>query len=359
MTDDPRTPAAGEAAADDPRPPGSGEAVTDDPRPPGSGEAVTDDPRPPGEAAGGVPPAGPAYGSNEAPRATAGDDVLTRHGERVEMRAAACFVVSFLAAAVLAAVYWQGGQPQAEGVLLAVSLGGIGVGIVLWAKHFMPDDEVAEERHPMASTEEEVASFTNDFQAGESTLRSRRILVATAGGACAALGVAILFPIRSLGPRPGRGLKETAFKAGGLRVVREDGSPVRPDDVEPGGFITVFPDGHTDSADASTLLIRLRPSQDFQPVPGRQDWVVDDLVAYSKICTHVGCPVGLYQAEVGLLLCPCHQSTFDVLEGARPVFGPAARALPQLPLGLDDQGYVIATGDFSSPTGPGFWDRDR
>jgi ubiquinol-cytochrome c reductase iron-sulfur subunit len=259
---------------------------------------------------------------------------------------------------VLAAVYWQGGQPKAEGVLLAVALGGIGVGIVLWAKHFMPDDEVEEERHAMASDEDDVAAFTSDFKAGESTLRSRRILVATAGGACAALGVALLFPIRSLGPRPGRGLKETAFRRG-MRVVREDGSPVRPDDLEPDGFITVFPQGHTDAADSSTLLIHYRDDQDFMPRDGREDWTVENIVAYSKICTHAGCPVGLYQAALGLLLCPCHQSTFDVLEWARPLFGPAARSLPQLPLALDDDGYIVATGDFSGPVGPGFWDRGR
>jgi ubiquinol-cytochrome c reductase iron-sulfur subunit len=256
-------------------------------------------------------------------------------------------------------VYWEGGQPQAEGVLLAVALGGIGLGIVLWAKHFMPADEVAEEREPMPSSEAEVAAFAADFQAGESSLRSRRVLVATAGGACAVLGVALLFPVRSLGPRPGRGLKQTAYKAGGVRLVREDGSPVRPGDIEPGGFATAFPDGHTDAADSPTVLIRLRPGQDFRPRPGREDWVVDDLVAYSKICTHVGCPVGLYESALGLLLCPCHQSTFDVMEGARPVFGPAARALPQLPLGVDGEGYVVARGDFSGPTGPGFWDRGR
>ena len=301
-------------------------------------------------------------GAAEDVRPTATGQVLTRRGERVQMRAAACFVVATLAAIALAVVYWEGGQPQAEGVLLAVSLGGIGVGIVLWAKHFMPDEEVVEDRHPMASTEEEVAAFAEDFRSGESTLRGRRVLVATAGGACAALGVAILFPIRSLGPRPGRGLKETAFRQGDLRLVREDGSPVRPDDVEPGGFLTVYPDGHTDSADAPTLLIRLREDRDldeFEPHPGREDWTVENLVAYSKICTHAGCPVGLYQSELGLLLCPCHQSTFDVMQWAQPVFGPAARALPQLPLALDEQGFVIATGDFSSPTGPGFWDRER
>jgi ubiquinol-cytochrome c reductase iron-sulfur subunit len=317
-----------------------------------------DDTRPPAE-----PPRvttdGPTHASHDSTRDRAGDATLTRRGERVELRAAACFVVSLVAAGVLAAVYWEGGQAQAEGVLLAVSLGGIGVGIVLWAKHFMPDDEVEEERHAMASDEGDVAAFTSDFQAGESTLRSRRILVATAGGACAALGVALLFPIRSLGPRPGRGLKETAFRGGGLRVVQEDGSPVRPDDIEPDGFITVFPEGHTDAADSPTLLIHYRDDQDFTPRPGREDWTVENIVAYSKICTHAGCPVGLYQAESGLLLCPCHQSTFEVMDGARPVFGPAARALPQLPLGLDDNGYIIATGDFSSPTGPGFWDRGR
>jgi ubiquinol-cytochrome c reductase iron-sulfur subunit len=295
----------------------------------------------------------------DAPHATTGDAVLTRRGAQVELASAACFLVATAAAIALAVVYWEGGQPQAEGVLLALALGGIGVGIVLWAKHFMPGDEVAEERHPLASSDEDIAAFAADFAAGESSLRSRRILVATAGGACAALGVAILFPIRSLGPRPGRGLKQTPYRRAPIRVVQEDGERVRPDDLPVDGVVTVWPEGHTDAADAPTLLIRYRDDQDFQPRPGREDWTVANVVAYSKLCTHVGCPVGLYQADLGLLLCPCHQSTFDVLEGARPVFGPAARALPQLPLGLDDDGYLIATADFSDPVGPGFWDRGR
>jgi ubiquinol-cytochrome c reductase iron-sulfur subunit len=301
---------------------------------------------------GGLPP------TTAHPPST-GDDVLTRRGARVERGAATCFLVAMAAAIALAAVYWEGGQPQAEGVLLAVVLGGIGTGIVLWAKHFMPGEEVAEERHSLASSAEDVAAFTSDFAAGGSSLVRRRVLVATAGGACAALGVALLFPIRSLGPRPGRGLKQTAYRGGGKRVVREDGSPLRPGDLSVDGFVTVWPEGHTDDADASTLLIRFRADQGFEPEPGRDDWTVDDIVAYSKLCTHVGCPVGLYQAESGLLLCPCHQSTFDVMRHAKPVFGPAARSLPQLPLGVDDEGYLIATGDFSDPIGPGFWDRGR
>jgi ubiquinol-cytochrome c reductase iron-sulfur subunit len=280
-------------------------------------------------------------------------------GERVERGATACFLVAMLAALGLAVTYLRGGQNQVEGVLLAVTSGGIGTGIILWAKHFMPNDEVAEEREVIASTEEDRAAFTADFEAGESTLRSRRLLIASASGALAAFGVALLFPIRSLGPRSGRGLKQTPYKQGNLRVVQADGSPLKPDDLATDGVVTVWPEGHTEAADASTLLIRTRKSQDFTPREGREDWTVDDIVAYSKLCTHVGCPVGLYQAEQGLLLCPCHQSTFNVLDGARPVFGPAARSLPQLPLALDDDGYLIATADFSGPVGPGFWDRDR
>jgi quinol---cytochrome c reductase iron-sulfur subunit len=290
---------------------------------------------------------------------TQGEAVLTKRGERVEFGAAACFGIAMVAALALAVVYWEGGQPQAEGILLAVILGGIGTGIVLWAKHFMPNEEVEEEREPLASTDEEIEEFVHDLQAGQSSLRSRRVLVAMGGGACAALGVALLFPIRSLGPRPGKDLKRTPYAEGNLRVVREDGSPVRPSELPVDGVITVWPEGHTDAADSSTLLIHLRPDQDFQPKPGRADWMVDDIVAFSKICTHAGCPVGLYQAEIGQLLCPCHQSTFDVLESCKPIFGPAARALPQLPLALDNIGYIIATGDFSSPVGPGFWDRGR
>ena len=301
----------------------------------------------------------PTTAAGDAGNGDGDRDDATRRGERVEYLSALAFLVALASAVTLAIVYWLGGQPQAEGILLAFTFGGIGVGIVLWAKHFMPDEEVTEEREPIESTEEDIAAFTADFEAGESTLRSRRLLVATAGGACAALGVALLFPIRSLGPRPGRGLKETPYKNAPIRVVTEDGEGVKPEDLPIDGFVTVWPDGHTDAADASALLIHFRDDQDFRPHAGRRDWTVGNIVAYSKLCTHVGCPVGLYQAELGLLLCPCHQSTFEVLHWATPIFGPAARPLPQLPLDLDGDGFIIATGDFSGPVGPGFWDRDR
>ena len=141
------------------------------------------------------------------------------------------------------------------------------------------------------------------------------------------------------GPAAGAGPEGDAVSgAAGCGWCRRTGRRSAPTTSSRDGVITVFPEGHTDAADAPTLLIHYRDDQGFTPRPGREDWTVDDIVAYSKLCTHAGCPVGLYQAESGLLLCPCHQSTFDVIDGARPVFGPAARSLPQLPLGLDDDG---------------------
>jgi ubiquinol-cytochrome c reductase iron-sulfur subunit len=118
--------------------------------------------------------------------------------------------------------------------------------------------------------------------------------------------------------------------------------------------VTVFPEAHEDAADSQTLLIRLPAGVS---APGPRDWSVSGVVAFSKICTHAGCPVGLYQAETQELFCPCHQSTFSVPEGAKPTFGPATRPLPQLPIGVNDDGYVIALSDYTEPVGPGFWNR--
>jgi ubiquinol-cytochrome c reductase iron-sulfur subunit len=276
-----------------------------------------------------------------------------------ERFAALAFGVSTIASVVLAIVYWRGGQTQLEGVCLFLVTGGIGTGIVSWAKQATPHDEVTEERHLLASSEDAFEEVAAELESEAATLGRRRLLIGLAGSAFAAMGAALLFPLRSLGPRPGKDLKSTPYAPGGLRVVTENGQPVQPKDLPADGVLTVWPEGHTDSADAPTLLIRTRADQGFKPRRGREDWTVDGIVAYSKLCTHVGCPVGLYQAESGLLLCPCHQSTFNVLDGARPVFGPAARSLPQLPLGLDAKGDLIARSDFSDPVGPGFWDRDR
>jgi ubiquinol-cytochrome c reductase iron-sulfur subunit len=277
---------------------------------------------------------------------------------KAERAPAIAFVVTIVAAIVLAVVYWRGGQPQLEGILLALVLGGIGAGMALWAQRFLPHGPFEEERGQIASSEEDIAAFLDDLDTGSEGIARRGFLVTLGVGALGALGVAALFPIRSLGPRPGKGLKETPYALGPKRLVNEQGRLVKAQELAVDGFITCYPEGFVDVADAPTLLIHLRPGQN-KPKAGREDWAPNDLVAYSKLCSHMGCPVGLYQAQNGLLLCPCHQSTFDVGDHCNPIFGPAATSLPQLPIRIDSDGYIVNTGDFSDPVGPGFWDRDR
>jgi ubiquinol-cytochrome c reductase iron-sulfur subunit len=264
------------------------------------------------------------------------------------------FGASSVASLALAVVYLFGGQIQLEGLLLGISLGGIGLGLIAWAKDLMPGGPYVEEREPLMEPSNQTLA-AGAIERGEHEIHRRGFLSKMLGAALASLGVAALFPIRSLGTRPGRALFNTAWTEG-ARLVTLDDAPIRPDRLRVGGILTVFPEGETHAADSQTLLIRLDP-EEYEPPSGREDWSPEGLVAFSKICTHAGCPVGLYQAFSNQLFCPCHQSVFDVLQGAVPVFGPATRPLPQLPLTIDDEGYIAARGDFSEPVGPGFWTR--
>ncbi len=266
-----------------------------------------------------------------------------------------CFALSALASLGLTVVYALGGQPQLEGALLGIGLGGLALGLILMAKAWLPGGHFVEERDVVPAAAGGRADAERSLEEGAEPLERRGFIAKLLGAALGALGIAAVFPIRSLGTRPGRELFETPW-AEGVRVVTEDGAPVRPEDLAVNGVLTVFPEGHTDAADAQTLLIRLAP--DDAP-PGPDDASREGLVGFSKVCTHAGCPVGLYQADSRELFCPCHQSVFSVLEGARPTGGPATRPLPRLPLGFDAEGYLIALGDFPEPVGPGFWSRGR
>ena len=271
---------------------------------------------------------------------------------------AICFALSTLAGLGLFVVYIAGGQTQIEGVLLAVALGGLGIGAAIWGEKLLDASEVVEERYELSSGPEARQALTETLteEAGEN-LRRRSFLVRMLFAAASALGLAALLPAASLGPAPGRSLKETPWRPG-TRLVRETGELIRIDELEVDQVLSVLPEGHLDAADAVALLIRVPEGQLNLP-PERAAATVNGVVAYSKICTHAGCPVGLYQAANRTLFCPCHQSQFDVREGCKPIFGPAARPLPQLPLAVDRDGYLYATGDFFEPVGPAFWDRNR
>ncbi len=274
-------------------------------------------------------------------------------GERgaASARIALAFLLATAAAVGLTVVYARGGQPQLEGLLLLVALGGIGSGLVVWARKLLPSATVSEERGPMGSPVDEEQATATAFERAEEGGKRRGLLgllVLAAGW----LGIAALFPIRSLGPGPGRKLFVTSWRDG-VPLVGEDERVVTVDRLRVGEIITVFPEGHHGAADAQAVLIRLAPGQ-LRPLPGREHWSPEGYVAYSKVCTHAGCPVGLYQVRSHQLFCPCHQSAFAVLEGAMPQFGPATRPLPQLPLRIE-HGELVAGGDFSEPVGPGFW----
>jgi quinol---cytochrome c reductase iron-sulfur subunit len=272
---------------------------------------------------------------------------------RPERAVAICFVVSILAFLGLFAVYAAGGQTQAEGALLFLALGGIGAGLMIWSKELMNIPDETHPRHPPPS-DAEMESASDTVEAGVDEIRRRTFLSRLLAGAVAALGLAALFPIRSLGRAPGDSLTSTKWTSG-AKLVTETGELVRTDTLVADAFVTVFPEGFEGSADSQAVLIRVSPPELLKLPPEGMAGAPEGLVAYSKVCTHAGCAIGLYLATDHELRCPCHQSTFDVLDGASPVYGPAPKPLPQLPIEVGEDGVLRAKGDFTAPVGPSFW----
>ncbi|MEZ5264469.1 MAG: Rieske (2Fe-2S) protein [Acidimicrobiales bacterium] len=218
---------------------------------------------------------------------------------------------------------------------------------------------VREERPAPYEHAEERARLADELAGIGSLLGRRRLLGALFGGSALGLAALALLPLRSLGPSPWPALRRTAWQRG-RRLVGDDGRPLRLEGLVTGSMTTAFPEGATDGerGDSQLVVVRVRegalrlPAARVAAAPG-------GCIAFSKVCTHAGCSIGLYQVETQQLLCPCHQSVFDVTRGAEPVFGPATRSLPQLPLLVDTDGYLRAAGDFDRPVGPGFWSMGR
>jgi len=264
-------------------------------------------------------------------------------------------IISLLASAAasvgLAIAFLAEGGLAAQGILLAIALAGIGTALVMWA-HTLGEGEVAEPRGELATPTDPESPGPGATLSGP----SRRSFVGSLLGAIGALAVALLSPIKSLGRSPESALRHTKWAAG-IPLVDADGHRIFLGALEIGGVATVFPEGYTGDAVSQALLLRVDPKR-LQPLPGREDWSPDGYIVFSKVCTHAGCPVGLFENTRDQLLCPCHQSTFNVLAGAKPVFGPAPRPLPQLPITATTDGALVALGDFPEPIGPGFWNRD-
>ncbi|MGH9067903.1 MAG: Rieske 2Fe-2S domain-containing protein [Acidimicrobiales bacterium] len=305
-------------------------------------------------------------GTRAEPPATQDPHLLppTRHTRRAEMLVAGCFIISFLSTVALTATYSVGGQIQLEGGFLGMALGSLGAGLAAWGKYLMPAGPFVEARHyegrpDLPSTSADRAAFAGAFGRGAVVVGRRGFLLKLLGGAGAAILAAFIFPLRSLGPQPKKTLFHTRWKKG-TRMVKADGTPIHVRDIEVGGFLPVFPEGgQADPQVQANDQVNLLHVAD-SPIGTKQgppSWSPYGYLAFSRVCTHAGCPVTLYEKQVQQLLCPCHQSLFTILDGCFPIFGPAPRPLPQLAIYADSQGYLRSRHGFLEAIGPGFWER--
>ncbi len=303
-------------------------------------------------------------------------DKSVKHAKTAERQVAVMFLASVFGSAF--AIYAYFAFPiTAElftvrvstlllGLGMTLGLLGIGFGAVHWAKTLMPDAEVAEDRHITRGSEEVRARAIEIIKLAdsESGFSRRKLIRRSLYGALAFFPLPAIMLFGDLGPNPADTLRHTMWKAGTRLTKDPTGTPIKASDVTVGSVFHVIPEGLSDltehkleeKAKAAVLLVRLDP-QDLKEADDRKTWSYDGIVAYSKICTHVGCPVALYEQHTHHLLCPCHQSTFDVTDACKVIFGPASRPLPQLPIAVDSEGYLIAQSDFTEPVGPSFWER--
>jgi ubiquinol-cytochrome c reductase iron-sulfur subunit len=306
-------------------------------------------------------------------------DVDPQAARRAELQVVALFVVSVVGTVVTLWAYFRfqlNGATLTDfqanvkastfwmGVGMFLALMGIGLGAVHWAKTLMPDTERTELRHVQRGSEADRAAAVAILKEGSAESGvGRRPLIRNA-----LLGAMALFPLpglvlfRDLGPTPGDKLSQTLWEKGTALVIDgPDARRIKASDLEFGSVVHVLPEGlekaeHLldEKAKAPVLLMRLDPSLLSEESRAGS---YNGIVAYSKICTHMGCPVALYEQQTHHLLCPCHQSTFDLTKNCEVIFGPAKRALPQLDIEVDAEGYLVARSGFKEPVGPSFWER--
>ncbi len=306
-------------------------------------------------------------------------DVDPRAAKRAEWTVAALFILSVLGTLGSMVAYfaikledktdWQAylGMVQRSnmfiGLGLFLGLFGIGAGAVHFAKSLMPDEEQVEERHELRGSDADRAAAVGILKqgAGEAGLGRRPLIRNTLIGALALVPLPALAFLRDLGPMPKSKLSETIWKAGTPLVRDPEGGKLKASDLVQGSVVHVMPEGLEEApeylnekAKAAVLLMRLDPGLLDE---ASRAGAYEGIVAYSKICTHMGCPVALYEQQTHHLLCPCHQSTFDLTQNCKVIFGPAKRPLPQLPITVDAEGYLVAKSGLNEAAGPSFWER--
>lgn len=316
-------------------------------------------------------------------------DTDPKAAKRVERQVSSMFLLSILLVIAFVVAYIGidkstvvyipvFGEVGASTIALGLTFGAsvllIGAGAIQWAKKLMPDVEVVQMRHELVSPADETAEAAANYERGkeESGFARYKMIRRTMIGAMALFPIPLVIMLRDLWSSPVSGtlspaeiLSTTIWKKGERIVTDATYLPVRPEDLPVGGLVSAVPasleevqhlEGNLNArGKAAIILVRMEPDE----IVSQQGdgWDYQGILAYSKICTHVGCPIALYEQRTHHLLCPCHQSTFDLANSGNVVFGPAARNMPQLPIGVDSEGYLIALDDFSEPIGPSFWER--
>ncbi len=267
---------------------------------------------------------------------------------------------------------------SAMGLTFGLAIFLIGAGAVHWAKKLMSNVEVVQERHPMKSTEDETELAADIYEVGkeQSTWAKFPIIRRTMLAAMALVPIPFIVSLRDLWIQPADvetpslELRRTIWEPGMRLVTDITYQPIKADEIPTGGLVNAVPENLLEvqedeenlnaRAKAAVIVVRMLPEEiQSQQSPDGEDWGYNGILCFSKICTHVGCPIALYQQRTHLLLCPCHQSTFDLSDSAEVVFGPAYRRMPQLPIEVDDEGYLVAVSDFPEPVGPSFWEISR
>lgn len=308
-------------------------------------------------------------------------DTSEKHAKRAERQVAILFLFSALGTigTISSYLFIKSGtsifipiigntnaQQFCLGLGLSASLLFIGLGAVHWAKQLMPDQEVVAERHEFRSEGQDRKEFVASAKEGAAAagLGRRSLIKRSLGLSLGLVGLTPLLLLRDLGPVPKKHLNKTNWNAGTRLVLDPSNRPVKVSDLEVGSVAQILPElpeGEERTLESiatdAVLLIRIRP-EEFNLDQERLSWTHEGIIAFSKICSHMGCAVALYEQQTKHLLCPCHQSTFDVTRAAKVIFGPAARPLPQLPITVDNEGYLIAKAPFNEPIGPSFWERN-
>jgi len=261
-----------------------------------------------------------------------------------------------------------GAQNLALGMALGLGLFLVGAGAIHWARKLMSDEEIVDERKSFTSDPETRAKVIADFAEGaeESGVMKRPLIRRTLLGAMLVLPLPAIVLLRDLGPLPGTTLRETLWRKGSRIVTDISYRPIRPEDLPVGGLVAgALPadlkiieeeQGNlNERAKAAIILVRMAPEEIRSQQIENGDY--QGILAFSKICTHLGCPIALYQQRTKHLLCPCHQSTFDLADDGNVIFGPSARRLPQLAITVDEDGFLVAADGFREPVGPSFWER--